>query len=62
FFTFAEDLARRKSVATLHVDTYEENDRMQRLLSRLGYHPVGEVHFSRTLARPMGYPCFEKLL
>ncbi|MEG1720924.1 MAG: GNAT family N-acetyltransferase [Pseudoflavonifractor sp.] len=62
FFLFGEEYAAGQGIPALHVDTYAENDRMQALFLKLGYAPVGEVHFARTLARPLPYLCFEKVL
>lgn len=60
-FRFAEELARGAGIATMHMDTYAQNSRMQALVRRMGYEPTGEVSFSRP-NRPLTYPCFEKVL
>lgn len=60
-FAFAEELARKQGIPTLHMDTYAQNERMQALVKGRGYLYVGEVSFSRP-ERPLTYPCFEKVL
>ncbi len=60
-FAFAEALARQKGLSVLHMDTYAQNDRMQALVQSLGFRRVGFVHFDRE-GRPLGFPCFEKVL
>lgn len=61
FFDLTEAMARQRGIAAVHMDTYAENARMQALVRGRGYQRVGEVHFCRA-ERPLGYPCFEKLL
>lgn len=56
-FAFCEALARAAGLHTLRVDTYSLNTRMQALILRQGFSPVGEVHFP---VNPLPYPCFEK--
>lgn len=60
-FAFTEDLARREGIPAVHMDTYAQNDRMQALVLGRGYQKTGEVRFGRD-ARPLTYPCFEKVL
>lgn len=60
-FSFAEALARARGIPAVHADTYWKNDRMRSLFLNRGYEKVGEVSFSRP-QRPLGYPCFEKVL
>lgn len=60
-FSFAEELARTRGIPAVHADTYMKNDRMQALFLGRGYEKVGEVNFERP-SRPLGYPCFEKLI
>lgn len=60
-FAFAEALARQKGIPAVHVDTYAQNDRMQALFRGRGCREVGLVHFDRE-DRPLGFPCFEKVL
>ena len=59
FFTFAQKLALDRGVTALRIDTYCENHRMQQLIRKMGYTPVGEVRF-RSRSGP--FYCFEKQL
>lgn len=59
FFRFAEDLARRRGISALRIDTYSLNHRMQSLIQSQGFCKVGEIHLH---GRPLVYPCFEKSL
>ena len=58
-FACCEDLARQQGIASLRIDTYSLNDRMQALIRRQGFTPTGAVHFP---INPLPYPCFEKVL
>ena len=58
-FARCEDLARQQGIASLRIDTYSLNDRMQALIRRQGFTPTGAVHFP---INPLPYPCFEKVL
>ena len=55
----AEALARQRGLPVMHVDTYSQNTRMQRLILRHGFCRRGEIHLH---GRPLPYPCFEKVL
>ncbi|MEG2420488.1 MAG: GNAT family N-acetyltransferase [Oscillospiraceae bacterium] len=59
FFAYAEELARQRGLKSLRMNTFSKNDRMQALVSKLGFSHVGDVHFGR-LSLP--YPCYEKVL
>lgn len=58
-FARCEELARQQGIASLRIDTYSLNDRMQALIRRQGFTPAGAVHFPMN---PLPYPCFEKVL
>lgn len=58
-FSCAVEIARAKGVASLRVDTYGENNKMQALLLGFGFQPVGEINLH---GRPLKFPCFEKTL
>lgn len=60
-FALTEELARARGISAIHMDTYTQNDRMQALVIGRGYRKTGEVRFARD-ARPLTYPCFEKVL
>lgn len=59
FFAYAEKLALQKGLRSLRMNTFAKNDRMQALVTKLGFHYVGDVHFGR---QPLPYPCYEKVL
>lgn len=56
---YAEELARSQGLPVMHVDTYTQNQRMQRLFMGRGFFRRGEIHLH---GRPLPYPCFEKIL
>lgn len=58
-FDYGVRLGRRMRLASLRLDTYTLNRRMQALILKQGFTPVGHVHFDRL---PLPYPCFELLL
>ena len=58
-FAHCEALARQRGIASLRIDTYSLNDRMQALIRKQGFTPAGAVHFP---LNPLPYPCFEKVL
>ena len=58
-FTFAQDLAFRRGLEAMRIDTYSLNHTMQALIRRMGFQQVGEIHLH---GRPLTYPCFEKHL
>lgn len=58
-FDHCEMLARGQGLASLRIDTYTKNERMQALILKKGFQRVGHVHFT---PNPLPYPCFEKLL
>lgn len=60
-FAYYEDKARREGCTSLRLDTYGQNDRMRSLIESRGFEQVGMVHFNR-VGRPLGFPCFEKVL
>ncbi len=55
----AVELAREAGVASLHVDTYSKNVKMQGLFRKLGFVQRGEI---RLHSRPLPFPAFEKVL
>lgn len=59
FFDHCEGMARERGIASVRLDTYTKNDRMQGLLKKRGYTHVGHVHFPQN---PLPYPCFEKIM
>ena len=58
-FRFAEEEARRRGLSAMRIDTYSLNNRMQALIQKMGFTPVGTIHLH---GRPLPYPCFEKNL
>ncbi len=59
FFDHCEGMAKAAGIASVRLDTYTKNDRMQNLLLQRGYTHVGHVHFPQN---PLPYPCFEKVV
>ena len=58
-FRYAFSLARERGLASIRMDTYCLNGRMQGLMARHGFHYVGNVHFE---GRPLAFRAYEKLL
>ena len=58
-FRFAEEEARRRGLSAMRIDTYSLNNRMQALIQKMCFTPVGTIHLH---GRPLPYPCFEKNL
>lgn len=55
----AVELAREAGLASLRLDTYSKNEKMQGLFRKLGFVQRGEI---RLHGRPLPYPAFELLL
>ena len=58
-FQYAFSLARAQGLASVRMDTYCMNGKMQGLMRKLGFHYVGNIHFEN---RPLAFRAYEKLL
>ena len=61
-FQFAFELARSRGLASVRIDTYSLNQRMQALIRKQGFSFVGEIYFPAFPDRPLPFRAFEKIL
>lgn len=58
-FAQAHAVAEAKGCASLRIDTYTLNHRMQSLIAKQGFHHVGDIQYPN---RPLPTLCYEKVL